>query len=785
MKRTLDAEQALALAKIEDWRLLSRESAALRDAGWERRISYSRKVFIPLTRLCRDVCHYCTFAAAPRDLASAYLSIDEALEVARQGAKLGCKEALFTLGDAPELRYQAARDELKALGCASTIDYLAKVARRVLDETGLLPHFNPGVLSPEQIAQLRPLGPSMGIMLESASERLCARGGPHFGSPDKAPAARLATIAAAGAAQVPLTTGILVGIGELRAERIEALLAIRSAHEQYGHIQEVIIQNFRAKPGTRMASAPEPAHEEFCWTIVVARLILGEAMSLQAPPNLYTGALTDLLEAGINDWGGVSPVTPDFVNPEAPWPAIEALRAVTEAAGFDLVERLTIYPSYALEKDRWVDPALHPLLLQCSDSEGWARVGQWSPGRGEANADDLRDAPIAPPTVIVRSEISALVDKAAKRRPLDEREIVHLFTARGRDFQYLAAAADARRRELVGDGVSYVVTRNINYTNICMYRCSFCAFSKGKTHEHLRGKPYLLDLQEVSARVREAWARGATEVCMQGGIHPHFDGRTYLDILSAAKAAEPRIHVHAFSPLEIAHGARTLGLSLGDFLRELKAAGLGSLPGTAAEILDDEVRNVICPDKVNTDEWLEVVETAHQVGLRTTSTIMFGHVERTRHWARHLMHLRALQERTGGITEFVPLPFVHMEAPMYLRGKARKGPTLREAVLMHAIARLAFGSLIPNIQASWVKLGPQWAAQCLSAGANDLGGTLMDELISRAAGASYGQEFGPEQMEALIASVGRRARRRTTLYEPIEARFAPRIPILHGAEQSV
>ena len=768
----LTNDQALALVETQDWRTLAPEAAAVRDAGWGSRVSYSRKVFIPLTHLCRDVCHYCTFATAPRYQKSAYLGIEDVLQTARDGAALGCKEALFTLGDAPERRYQAARAALSALGHASTISYLAEIAKRVRDETGLLPHFNPGVLSPEHLALLRPLGPSMGIMLESTSDRLCERGGPHYGSPDKRPAARLATVAAAGEARVPITTGILVGIGETREERIEALLAIRDAHRRYGHIQEVIIQNFRAKPNTRMAKATEPSHDELCWTLCAARLVFGSAMSLQAPPNLITGPIADLIAAGINDWGGVSPLTPDFVNPEAAWPAIAALRADTELAGFDLVERLTVYPSYVKDKETWIDPALHPLVLQHSDAAGWARVGSWSPGRPDASADDLADAPMGRTAnqAPARSDVREIVSKALDELPLSVGEIARLFAARGRDFQHVTQAADVLRATLVGDRVSYVVTRNINYTNICLYRCTFCAFSKGKTHEHLRGKPYLLDLGEIGVRVKDAWERGATEVCMQGGIHPDFDGKTYLDILKAVRVAEPRMHVHAFSPLEVTHGARTLGLSLGEFLRELRAAGLGSLPGTAAEILCDDVRRLICPDKVNTQEWLEVVQTAHEIGLRTTSTIMFGHVESYEHWAMHLLRLRAVQERTAGFTEFVPLPFVHMEAPMYIRGRARKGPTLREAVIMHSVARLVFGALIPNVQVSWAKLGPAVAARCLSAGANDFGGTLMDESISRAAGATYGQEIGPARMDEIISAAGKRPWQRTTLYAEASSR---------------
>jgi FO synthase len=765
--------EARALLDTHDWRELAPAAQKLRNAGWGSRISYSRKVFIPLTKLCRDVCHYCTFATSPRAMITPFLSIDQAVEIARAGAATGCKEALFTLGDKPELRYPAAARALKELGHTNTISYLAEVAAAVHAETGLLPHFNPGVLTREEFALLRPLGPSAGIMLESASDRLCERGGPHFGSPDKRPSIRLDAIAAAGQERIPLTTGILIGIGETRAERIEALLAIQSLHAQYGHIQEVIVQNFRAKPDTRMANAPEPSQDDLCWTIAAARLILGPDMSIQAPPNLCPGDPADLITAGINDWGGISPVTPDHVNPEAAWPHLDDLAAHTRRAGHDLVERLTVYPAFIHDETSWIAPAMRGAVRQMSDTGGWARIGGWSPGMVEAiNADDLADT--SPSLALQPSERRAfaqIVDRALAGIALDESEIVTLFEARGPDYAFVTQAADALRRDLVGDSVSYIVTRNINYTNICLYKCGFCAFSKGKTHEALRGKPYLIDGAEIGRRTAEAWQRGATEVCMQGGIHPSFDGQVYLDALTAARAAEPRIHVHAFSPLEVSHGAQTLGLSTKEFLQELKAHGLGSLPGTAAEILDDHVRAIICPDKLMTDEWLEVIEQAHKVGLSTTSTIMFGHTERYKHWARHLLRLRALQERTGGITEFVPLPFVHMEAPMYRKGLARKGPTLREAILMHAVSRLVFGKLIPNIQVSWVKLGPDQAKRCLDAGANDMGGTLMDESISRAAGAAHGQEFDAAMMEALIRSAGRTPRQRTTLYEYVPARL--------------
>ena len=769
LDRRPSGDESYALLDYPDWRSLAPFAAGLREAAWGHHVTYSRKVFVPLTQLCRDVCHYCTFAQTPRHLEKAYLTVEDALDIARRGAAAGCKEVLFTLGDKPEARYSPARDALACLGHASTLSYLKEVAAKVLEATGLLPHLNPGLMSQADFALLRPAAPSMGIMLETASDRLSGPGGPHFGSPDKIPARRLETIRTAGEMRVPLTTGILIGIGETRHERIDALLALRDLAERFDHIQEIIVQNFRAKPGTKMHAAPEPSMEELCWTVAVARLILGARMSIQAPPNLYSGDLTDLIRAGINDWGGVSPVTPDHVNPEAPWPHLDRLATETERAGHVLVERLTVYPRFIEARHDWIDPALHRHVLRLSDSAGWARPGEWAPGLAQAaGPDDERDVR-KPAGASVSDRIARVVDRALDGEQLDESEIVALFSARGGDFAHVCDAADGLRKSTVGDTVSYVVTRNINYTNICLHHCGFCAFSKGKAHEALRGLPYLVDLPEIGRRVREAWARGATEVCMQGGIHPSFTGETYLAICRAAKEAVPQIHVHAFSPLEVTHGARTLGRPVRAFLRELQEAGLGSLPGTAAEILDDEIRRKICPDKVSTQEWLDVVGAAHELGLATTSTIMFGHLEGYAHWARHLLRLRSQQQDTGGFTEFVPLPFVHMEAPLYVKGLARKGPTLREAILMHAVARLALHPHFHNIQASWVKLGPRWAQETLRAGANDLGGTLMNESISRAAGAAHGQELSPPRMEELIRALGRTPRQRTTLYKDASA----------------
>ena len=740
------------------------EAARLRDAGFGHTVSYSRKVFVPLTRLCRDVCHYCTFAAPPRRGVPAYLSPDEVLAIAEAGRAAGCREALFTLGDKPELRYRAAREALAALGFATTIDYLVHAARLVFDETGLLPHVNPGVLSRADIAALRAVSVSQGIMLESLSPRLARRGGPHFGSPDKRPEPRLATLRAAGALAVPFTTGILIGIGETREERLDALFAIAEIQREHGHIQEVIVQNFRAKPGTRMADAPEPAPEDLAWTVAAARHVLGPATSIQAPPNLSAGTWPELIAAGLNDWGGVSPVTPDHVNPEAPWPEIAALAQKTAAAGKILVERLAVYPSFALDAGRWVDPALAPAVRRAIDAEGFARADSWSPGVAEGPPAD-RD--IRAPAIRT-DDLAPILDRAAAGARLAEGEIAALFAARGGRFDAVVEAADAVRREVAGPTVTYVVNRNINYTNICTYACRFCAFSKGRSSAGLRGTPYDLELEEISRRVAEAWERGATEVCLQGGIHPDYTGETYVAIARAVKRAVPGMHVHAFSPLEISQGAATLGLAVPAFLERLAEAGLGSLPGTAAEILDAPVRKILCPDKLTAEEWLATIRAAHDLGLRTTATVMFGSVEGAPSWARHLNAVRDLQAETGGFTEFVPLPFVHMEAPIYLRGQARKGPSWREAVLMHAVARLALNPLIPNIQTSWVKMGRDGASACLKAGVNDLGGTLMNESISRAAGTAHGQELPPGEMDALIARAGRIPRQRSTLYGPVD-----------------
>lgn len=774
--KVLGDKEALALASRTDTAQLAQEAAYCRDIGFGDVVTYSRKVFIPLTQLCRDVCHYCTFAQTPKHIPQAYMPIDEVIATCKAGAALGCQEALFTLGEKPELRYRAARDSLAELGFKTTIDYVIEVARRVLIETGLLPHINAGNLTRDEMLALRDVSASMGIMLESASSRLCERGMPHYGSPDKDPITRLATLDLAGELHVPFTSGILIGIGETRLERIESLLALRASHRRYGHLQEVIVQNFRAKPHTKMALAPEPDLEELVWTIAVARLIFGAEMSIQAPPNLSPGVLEQLVAAGINDWGGVSPLTPDHVNPEAPWPHLAQLARDTGSAGKYLDQRLTLYPRYLAEADTWLSPKVQPAARKQSDGEGYAKRDDWIAGVSEhAPGPEL-----SLPSAHARPVVATVIERCLAGEPVAETEIATLLRSRGADFGAVIEAADTLRNKVCGDTVSYVVNRNINYTNVCYFKCQFCAFSKGSGSENLRGKPYDISAEEITRRCVEAWERGATEVCMQGGIHPDYTGQTYLDIIATVRKATPNMHIHAFSPLEVWQGAATLNVPLTEFLARLKSAGLDTLPGTAAEILHDDVRAHLCPDKLNSAQWLEVMESAHAIGFRTTATIMFGHIENPEHSARHLHSIAELQRKTGGFTEFVPLPFVAHEAPMYKKGKARRGPSYREALLMHAVPRLVFNGLIDNIQASWVKMGREGVAACLNAGANDVGGSLMNESITRAAGAEHGEEWSPAEIETTIRGLGREPRMRSTLYADASAERRERAQLAAG-----
>jgi FO synthase len=763
---------------------LMARARAIRDQAHGTRVTFSPKVFIPLTMLCRDKCGYCTFAQPPARLESPYLTADQVLATARRGASAGCHEALFTLGERPEDRYPVAQEWLTANGYSSTVDYLVAMCRLVRDETGLLPHANAGALFADELAALRPVSASQGMMIESLRPDLDC----HRGSPDKTPERRLATLEAAGELAIPFTTGILIGIGENRHDRVAALEAIAASHLRHGHVQEVIVQNFLPKLGTAMHNAPACPHDEFLDAIALARVILPPDIHVQAPPNL-SDDFGVLLDAGIDDWGGVSPITADHVNPERPWPALDRLREVTEEDGHTLAPRLTIYPSFALDPERWLDAEMRFPVLDRSDAEA---LGRDDPGAvfpqtvgevrnvgdgaevvlvGRRSTQWYSGADMAPIVLVPGSPfatnggaVGEVLDGVRLGQEPGVHELVALFSARGREVAAVAQLADELRAATVGDVVTFVRNRNINYTNVCTFKCRFCGFSKGPLSLNLRGNPYLLTLDDIAGRVREAWAVGATEVCLQGGIHPDFDGDYYLDVARAVKDAAPDIHVHGFTALEVTEGAKRLGEPLADYLRRLMDAGLRSLPGTAAEILDDPVRAILCPDKINTEEWLEAHRIAHSIGLRSNITIMFGAIEQPLSWARHLVRTRDLQKETGGFTEFVGLPFVHMAAPIYLQRKARRGPTWREVVLMHAVGRIAYHGLIDNIQASWVKLGADGAQQLLRAGVNDLGGTLMNENISRAAGASHGQGLDEEGFRAIVEPIGRTLEQRTTLY---------------------
>jgi FO synthase len=745
-----------SLTSVDDVREMTLDQLA--DAAFARArsihghvLTYSPKVFIPLTHLCRDRCGYCTFAQAPARVAAPYMSLDEVMDVANRGRAAGVTEALFTLGERPELRYDEAARWLAARGYRSTVDYVANAAQMVLESTGLLPHINAGALYEFELRQLRRVSASQGMMLESLADLPA-----HRLSPDKEPARRLATLDLAGELQIPFTTGLLVGIGETRQNRLDTLEAIAMSHARFGHVQEVIIQNFLPKARTAMANAPAAPDEEFFWTIAAARLLLPEDIHLQAPPNLSDDP-TKLIAYGIDDFGGISPVTKDYVNPERAWPAIETLAARCDELGFVLAPRLTVYSAH-IAAEGFLDETVRPHVLAQSDASGLARHDDWHSG-AEATP------PPAPTSRARSSAVSQILGRYQPGYRFEHAELVMLFEARGGDFNDIVEMADQVRRDLVGDPISFVINRNINYTNVCTFKCRFCAFSKGPLSLNLRGDPYLLTLEEISDRVREAAERGATEVCLQGGIHPNFDGDYYIDVVAAVKAGSPSIHIHAFSALEVFEGARRSEQELTTYLSRLKDAGLKTLPGTAAEILDDSVRKILCPDKLSSDQWLEVHRAAHSVGLKSNITIMFGAVESSHSWATHLIRTRDLQEETGGFTEFVPLPFVHMATPLFLRGKSRKGPTFREAVLMHAVARLHYATRINNIQVSWVKMGVEGSRRILQAGANDVGGTLMDENISRAAGAVHGQAMDVKMLEQLVQPLGRALQQRTTLYQ--------------------
>jgi len=766
-------------------------AASIRDNSHGTRVTYSPKVFIPLTMLCRDKCGYCTFAQPPARLESPYLEPEEVLAIARHGASQGCHEALFTLGERPELRYPIAQEWLAERGYDSTVDYLVAMCRLVRDETGLLPHANAGALFEDELAALREVSPSQGMMLESLNEELLC----HRGCPDKEPQRRLQTLSTAGALKIPFTTGLLIGIGESLNDRIEALCAIRDSHNEFGHIQEVIIQNFLPKLGTAMHSSPPCPPDEYLHAIALARLILPSEIHLQAPPNL-SDDFGGLLLAGIDDWGGVSPVTADHVNPERPWPDLDRLEEVTNAYGFNLAPRLTIHPEFALQPEQWLAEDNRFPVFDRSDAEGLGRddPGSQMPEKTMENRDAGSGADVLvadenstqwysgganhSPTLLVpgrpmaRGAVKEVLDGVLSGQEVGAEQIVTLFEARGTEVAAVAEVANELRHATVGDNVTWVHNRNINYTNVCTFKCRFCGFSKGPLSLNLRGTPYMLTLEDIQERVIEAATLGATEVTLQGGIHPSFDGDYYIDVCKAIQDVVPDMHLHGFTALEVIEGAKRLNESLAEYLIRLKEAGLKSLPGTAAEVLDDEVRDILCPDKISTEEWLECHEAAHSVGLHSNITIMFGSIEQPKHWANHIVRTRDVQKRTQGFTEWIPLPFVHMASPIYLQRQARRGPTFRETLLMHSVGRIAFHGLIDNVQVSWVKIGIEGARQILMAGANDLGGTLMDENISRAAGAQHGQGLVEDDFRRLTKPLGRNLRQRTTSYAAADGKPA-------------
>jgi FO synthase len=792
-----DEVEALLSARGDDLAELMSVAAGLRDLAHGATITYSRKVFIPLTMLCRDHCHYCTFAKPPARLEAPFLSPDQVVAIAEAGRRKGCKEALFTLGDRPEERYPVARAWLAERGFESTLDYVRSVAIKVIEETGLLPHLNPGVMTWEDMARLKHVSASMGIMLETSSERLSAKGGPHFGSPDKLPAVRLRTIEDAGRLSIPFTTGILVGIGETPRERAESLFAIRDIHRRHGHVQEIIVQNFRAKPGTAMQNAEEPSSEEFLASVATSRVVFGPRMNIQAPPNLSDPDYPRLIDAGINDWGGVSPVTIDHVNPEAPWPKLADLQRRTEERGYALRERLAIYPEFVLKPDPWIAGKMQDPVHRLAGPEGLAIPGRrpqpvpwqdpevkWKPRRIALTFSKAEGAGLRPdaadvygdfeavsatiewarrpkrPASRVATDVTAALRKAAAHRAVSDGEALALFQAEGPSLEALCSVADDLRREAVGDEITYVVNRNINFTNVCYTGCRFCAFAQ----REIDRESYTLSLNDVADRAEEAWAYGATEVCIQGGLHPSLPGDFYFQILDAVRARVPQMHIHAFSPMEVLNGSARLGISFGEFLTECKARGLGTIPGTAAEILDDEVRWVLTKGKLPADSWEEIVKTAHRLGIRSSSTIMYGHVDAPPHWVAHIRRLALIQDESGGFTEFVPLPFVWQNSPIYLAGKARPGPTLDDDRRMHAVARILLDGRIRNVQVSWVKMGMDYCKAILQGGANDFGGTLMEETISRMAGSEWGIRKEPEELVQAIMAIGRTPAERTTTY---------------------
>lgn len=766
--------EVLLHARGDDLDALLDAAGRVRDAGLAARgragvVTYSRKVFVPVTHLCRDRCHYCVFVDTPGGLArrgiAPYMEADEVVALAAQGAALGCREALFTLGDRPEDRWPAAREWLDARGYASTVEYLHHLGTRVLAETGLLPHMNPGVMTWGELQRLRPVSPSMGMMLETTSRDLWAvRGNVHYGSPDKDPAVRLRVLADAGRSRVPFSTGLLLGIGETYADRVQTVLAIRDVHARFGHVQETIVQNFRAKPRTAMQGAPDLGTQEYVAAVAVTRLLLGPDAVVQAPPNLTdAGELALLLRAGVDDWGGVSPLTPDHVNPERPWPHLDDLARLTAASGFTLRQRLTVHAPYVHDRERWLDPALHAHVAAHADPAGLAdeqapvRGLPWRPVVLAGTAADGTGT--GGPAVLVDDVRRALARAEDDPAGLTDAQYATLLGADGADLEALTVLADAVRADVVGAELTYVVNRNLDAT-----------LWRGDGDE----RPDALGPAEVAALVDEAWSLGATEICAQGAVPASAGPEGYLDLARAVKAARPGVHLHAFRPAEVDDGARRTGTTRAAYAAALRDAGVDTVPGTGARILDDTLRAVLSDgQEVSVADWLDLVAAAHRAGLRSTSTLVYGHLEGPEHVVRHLRLLAALQDATGGFTELIPMPFVPGDAPPHVARLTRGGPSPRETRAVHAVARLALHGRVDHVQAAWPKLGVDGALAVLAGGADDLGGVLLDGTLRPDAGPEQGLQLTEADVARVAATLGRRVRRRSTTYGTPTTTTAP------------
>jgi FO synthase len=752
-----------------------------------RRVTFSRNFTLSLSRTCQCYCKYCAFAThqahihAPEEVER---QLDEAL-------KRNAKELLVLTGERPEV-HPIVAERLKTWGHSDFTSYVVWACERAL-ERGMLPHTNLGVLSKEDLARLREVTASQGLMLESISERLMDT--VHAGSPTKHPAARLATIEAAGELKIPFTSGILVGIGETPEERIESLEALAQSHRRHGHLQEVILQNFVPHPRyygaevadiadeasrrrwgrggspsslgsfeergqssaltSRQSSAkrsegdpPLPSWANPVGIGEIKRLIeeckrLMPDVGVQVPPNL-SGFWPELVEAGATDLGGLS-ANGDHISPEEPFPSPHQVRKELAPRGYALTERLCVYPQYM--DPEWMEQG----VLDVIKLKYWSFIPRKGSGR---RSEEVIDSSLA----------TKAITKGREGLELSEDELTALFAeTRPEVVEEMRVAADELRAELAGDRVTFVVNRNINFTNVCVVGCAFCGFGQGKRSPDA----YEVSEEDFAARVEEAVAFGATELCMQGGIHPDLTLEEYGRWLRLAKQVAPQLHLHAYSPMEINWACERSGKEPLEVFEYLLECGLGSTPGTAAEVLDDGVRQRISPNKLPADRWVEIIEASHRAGLRSTSTVMFGHIEEPRELARHMRVVRALQERTGGITEFVPLSFIPFNT-LLGRTHGIEEISMEENLKHTAAFRLALGRTVPNLQASWVKMGLEGATEALRWGVNDLGGTLMEENISRMAGSQHGVRLEPEQLIAAARAAGREPAQRTTLYEIIE-----------------